>query len=265
MKTCQLTWFRRAVLELARSEGGGQRRDGCFFLGCESLVLSLHRQVVAGGRGHCRLASWPCISGPTCGGCIGAQCSVTPLIGRRGQHGHHQDSKVSLASVRKEHKSSGWWRRTTPCVHGFHIGMGRDPDPHDEPSAQNRGCQLHSIPNIQRTRRATKNLVQFLQDMYIYTRVVQFQYRSQLHCPLKLPPKTPPLLPGLNPPTGVVEIPPIPALLPANKMESSDFPALSPRKIKAVPVVWAPKTLPRTEDVVSVRDSRNSTQQRRND
>lgn len=89
--------------------------------------------------------------------------------------------------------------------------------------------------------------------------------RSQLHCPLKLPPKTPPLLPGLNPPTGVVEIPPIPALLPANKMESSDFPALSPRKIKAVPVVWAPKTLPRTEDVVSVRDSRNSTQQRRHD
>jgi len=191
MKTCQLTWFRRAVLELARSEGGGQRRDGCFFLGCESLVLSLHRQVVAGGRGHCRLASWPCISGPTCGGCIGAQCSVTPLIGRRGQHGHHQDSKVSLASVRKEHKSSGWWRRTTPCVHGFHIGMGRDPDPHDEPSAQNRGCQLHSIPNIQRTRRATKNLVQFLQDMYIYTRVVQFQYEVPATLSIKAPPKNP--------------------------------------------------------------------------
>lgn len=83
---------------------------------------------------------------------------------------------------------------------------------------------------------SNENLVQFLQDMYIYTRVVQFQYEVPATLSIKALP--PPPLPGLNPPNRPSRSPPILAPLPTNNLESLEFPALSPRKKKkAVPVV----------------------------
>lgn len=92
-------------------------------------MLSLHRQAVAGGLWplqfsesamHLRADVWGL-----------HWCSV-----QRDRDGdwhtrttwHHQDSKVSLASAEKEHKTSGWVERATPYVHGFtsENGGGRE-------------------------------------------------------------------------------------------------------------------------------------------
>lgn len=108
---------------------------------------------------------------------------------------------MSLASAEKEHKSSEWVERATPYVHGFTSENG------DRREKKSRAWRLEIqtsardgvILNQQHPdEMSNENLVQFLQDMYIYTRVVQFQYEVPATLSIKAPPS--PLLPGLNPP-----------------------------------------------------------------
>lgn len=115
---------------------------------------------------------------------------------------HHQDSKVSLASAEKEHKTSGW----TPYVHGFtsENGGGREeksrawrleiPRPDEEPSA--RDGVILSPQHPEKT--ATKISFNFFKTCISIPGLSSSSTRSQLHCPLK--PFPSPLLSGLNPP-----------------------------------------------------------------
>lgn len=143
---------------------------------------------------------------------------------------------MSLASAEKEHKSSEWVERATPYVHGFTSENG---DRREEKSrAWRLEIQISArdgvILNQQHPEMSNENLVQFLQDMYIYTRVVQFQYEVPATLSIKAPPSS--AWPESS--EQAVEIPPILAPLPTNNLESLEFPALSPRKKKkAVPVV----------------------------
>lgn len=117
----------------------------------------------------------------------------------------------------------GEWGQERGKVSGMEVG---DSNPHEEPSVQDS-----VILNPQHLEKmSNENLVQFLQDMYIYTRVVQFQYEVPATLSIKALP--PPPLPGLNPPNRPSRSPPILAPLPTNNLESLEFPALSPRKKK---------------------------------
>lgn len=128
--------------------------------------------------------------------------------------------------------------RATPYVHGFTSENG---DRREEKSQAWRleiqtSARDGVILNQQHPdEMSNENLVQFLQDMYIYTRVVQFQYEVPATLSIKAP------FPSSARPESseqAVEIPPILAPLPTNNLESLEFPALSPRKKKkAVPEV----------------------------